>query len=230
MKAASTIDRCTKCIMPASYPEIHFDKNRVSNYCANHTRTHGRSSSVELAELFRSRPKSGEFDCLVPVSGGKDSMFVLYYAVKILKLRVLAVNYDSGFQSNLGSENVRNACAILEVPLISIHANERRQKKMLRTILSISSRIGTYYHICGNCEVALRACVINTARKNNIQMVLWGGSSQENSMPDNYLSKQMGKRRFIKDCGLAKVILDSPSRSGLSPYEYCPKGAEFGLP
>lgn len=46
---------------------------------------------------------------VIPISGGKDSTFVLYYAVKTLGLRAIAVNYDSGLQSDLAEKNTGSA-------------------------------------------------------------------------------------------------------------------------
>lgn len=130
--------RCTRCILPETFPGISFDEEGVCNFCLTH-RSPPTLGEARLREIL-SAQKGERYDCVVPVSGGKDSTYILYYAVKVLGLRTIAVNYDSGFQSPLAAENARNACEMLDVPLVVIRAGRDRQMRMLREILAISPR------------------------------------------------------------------------------------------
>jgi tRNA(Ile)-lysidine synthase TilS/MesJ len=53
--------------------------------------------------------KQGEYDALVPLSGGKDSTYILYLAVKVYKLKVLTMTYDNGFVSQPAVDNMERA-------------------------------------------------------------------------------------------------------------------------
>ena len=50
--------------------------------------------------------EDGPYDCVVPLSGGKDSVYVLYYTVKKLGLRAIAVSYDNGFVHEVAIRNM----------------------------------------------------------------------------------------------------------------------------
>jgi tRNA(Ile)-lysidine synthase TilS/MesJ len=65
------------------------------------------ASEAELRQILAaaSGRKGGQYDCLVPLSGGKDSTYVLYLCARVYGLKVLAMNFDNGFQSPLAREN-----------------------------------------------------------------------------------------------------------------------------
>ena len=68
----------------------------------------------KLLEKLTSRA-SDNYDCVVPVSGGKDSTYALFYVVKELGLKPLAVSADSGFVVESAMENIENICEKLSV-------------------------------------------------------------------------------------------------------------------
>ena len=188
--------RCNLCILPSSFPNIKFNKDGICNICLNYKEESykGKLALEKILESYKNKEK--EYNCIIPLSGGKDSTFVLYYAVKMLNLKPIAINYDSGFQSKLAKENIKNICEILNVPLV-IKAN-KINKKMIKEVLLISETLGAFVHICGNCEAILRSISINLAKKKNISLILWGATSIENT-EDEYISKTTvsGKKIII---------------------------------
>jgi len=66
---------CTKCIMPESYPGVSFDNEGVCDLCRNYKPYHRCFGKEQLIEVMNSRKRAGEYDCLVPISGGNDSTF-----------------------------------------------------------------------------------------------------------------------------------------------------------
>lgn len=76
--------RCTKCILPDTFPGIHFNDDSVCNYCLEFRSVQKGIGKAKLLQLLSSHPKRGKYDCVVPISGGKDSTFILYYVVKEL--------------------------------------------------------------------------------------------------------------------------------------------------
>ena len=70
--------RCTRCLMPSTYPNITFDSDGVCNHCLSYRKPEPKG---EEALLQRIRSKSGEtYDCLLGISGGRDSCYVAYLA------------------------------------------------------------------------------------------------------------------------------------------------------
>jgi len=79
--------RCTKCVMPENYPGIKFDANGVCSHCHKYDKLWGnwvrnpdvrQESERKLKGIFeKAKSKNKQYDCLVPLSGGKDSLLVL---------------------------------------------------------------------------------------------------------------------------------------------------------
>lgn len=176
--------RCKRCIMPEEYPGITFNSESVCSYCTQYD-TNMDENKVDLLgkdkliERIRSAQKKGEYDCVIPLSGGKDSTYVLYYAVKELGLKPVAVTYKSGFQTQIGVENVQNACDALNVPCVIEEANRNIQDRLLRESLRISKTIGSFVLICMSCGTLIKAIPIKVAKQRGIPFVLFGDSARE---------------------------------------------------
>ncbi len=192
--------RCKKCILPDSFPQIHFSDQGVCNFCEDHKHfePHGEQ---KLTEILNSR-EGGDYDCVIPLSGGKDSTYILYHAVRILNKKVIAVNYDSGFQRSEARENVINACKALNVPLLTKNAEPECQRKLLTEILKVSELVGSFYRICGNCETNIRTLALRTARKHKVPFILFGSSKVEHIGSLSFT----GFRSFLKKITVKKAF------------------------
>jgi N-acetyl sugar amidotransferase len=105
---------CARCVMDTSVADIRFDAAGVCNYCTDFSArlqsAHSKVSDQQgQREQFLERVRQGgrghAYDCVVGVSGGVDSSYALYLAVKN-KLRPLAVHLDNGWNSELASHNI----------------------------------------------------------------------------------------------------------------------------
>jgi tRNA(Ile)-lysidine synthase TilS/MesJ len=118
------LKRCTKCILPENFPNIKFNNEGICNYCLTHVPIKYKGEAVFRILLDDYRSKGEKYDCIVPVSGGKDSLFVLYQVMNKYKLRVLASHYDSGFVSEQAMKNIGNAIKMLQVDFILEHVSK----------------------------------------------------------------------------------------------------------
>lgn len=117
---------CTRCVMDTSAGDIQFDAQGVCNYCTTFLQHSGHILHAEPAErlsqlnAFVERVKRDgqgkRYDCVVGVSGGVDSSWVLVRAVE-LGLRPLAVHMDNGWNSELAQNNIANLVQGLGVDL-----------------------------------------------------------------------------------------------------------------
>lgn len=105
---------CTKCLMPETRPRISFDEDGVCNACAwaeeKKTRIDWGSRWNELEELcekYRKRNSSG-FDCIIPVSGGKDSSYVSYMMKEKLGMHPLCITIRPPDEKDLGKSNLES--------------------------------------------------------------------------------------------------------------------------
>ena len=119
--------RCTKCILPEGYPNITFDEKGECNYCKSHQKTNYLGESKLKEKLAKYKKSGGKYDCLVPVSGGKDSTYVLYQMSTVYKMRVLAFNYDNCLTHPQAQRNVRENVNSLGVDLVT-KRNEKQKK------------------------------------------------------------------------------------------------------
>lgn len=131
-KLISQIKRCTRCILPATFPLIEFDDKGVCNYCHGYHKIDylGEEQLLQIADKHR---KNGDqVDCLVPFSGGRDSSFTLQYIVKKLKLKPVAFSYDWGMLTDLARRNQSRLCGKLGIEHILVSADIRCKRENIR--------------------------------------------------------------------------------------------------
>jgi len=116
--------RCSKCLLPETFPFIKYDTNGECNYCNNYKIKNAPKQIEELFELVRPyRHANGRPDCIVPYSGGRDSTHTLHIVKNILKLNPIAFTYDWGMVTDLARRNIARVCGKLGVENILVSAD-----------------------------------------------------------------------------------------------------------
>lgn len=119
---------CKRCIMDTSDPTIRFNSNGICNYCTSALKLiskdgyKGQKSDEEFAIIIntiKEKQKSKEYDCVIGVSGGVDSAYLLHLAHKE-GLRILAVHVDAGWNSNTAVSNIHKLCNKMNIDLKTI--------------------------------------------------------------------------------------------------------------
>jgi len=131
--------------MDDTVPGITFDENGECTFCKIHDDLENKfplNSETpqrldKLVAQIKSDGKRREYDCIVGVSGGRDSTYTLYNAVK-LGLRPLAVHFDNGWNSEIAVQNIESACEILNVDLHTHVADWEEFKDLQRSFLFAS--------------------------------------------------------------------------------------------
>ena len=129
----ANLRRCTKCIMPGTMPFIEFDGDGVCNYCRTYVphKPLGLDALRELVAPFRSRKKD-QPDCLVAVSGGRDSCYGLHVLKAELGLNPVAYTYDWGMITDLARRNQARLCGKLGVEHILVSADIPKKREYVR--------------------------------------------------------------------------------------------------
>ena len=109
------LSRCSRCILPETFPGIEFDVKGECNYCSEYEPVRVLGEQRLRSELDKYRGKGVRYDCIVPISGGRDSAFVLHQMVKKFGMKVLAVTVDSGAIMPEGYRNVETVTKVLGV-------------------------------------------------------------------------------------------------------------------
>jgi len=169
---------CNRCILDTTAEDIWFDANGVCKYCYIHDemeKRHPLDSNMQnkLNTLLKKIKKSGrhkKYDCIVGVSGGRDSTYTLLTAVK-LGLRPLAVHFDNGWNSDISVSNIKKACEKLGVELLTIVADWEEFKELQLAFLRASvpdADIPTDY--------AIYSTLYHVANQEGIKYILNGHS------------------------------------------------------
>lgn len=133
VEAIRRLKRCTRCLLPETFPFILFDHEGVCNYC-HHYKPKNLTGSVErlreLVEPYRSA--DGKPDCIVPFSGGRDSTYSLHIVKTVLGLHPIAFTYDWGMVTDLARRNIARVCGKLGVENIIVSADIRWKRENIR--------------------------------------------------------------------------------------------------
>lgn len=126
-----------------------------------------------------------EYDCVVGISGGKDSCYVAYLAKEIFNIRTLAVCYDFPFLIDLARQNVRNVCDSLELDPIIVKSKNNLEYNLLRNHLISLAGTGTTWGQCIFCHYGIDAVLFNIANEKQIPFILSGITENELWNPGN---------------------------------------------
>jgi glutamine---fructose-6-phosphate transaminase (isomerizing) len=134
--AIASLRRCDRCLLPQTFPLIDFDKNGTCNYCRNYKQIVHKGEPKLIQYLHSSQKARGDSDCLVPLSGGRDSSYALHYVAKVLGMKPIAYTYDWGMVTDLARRNISRMCGELGVEHILISADIRKKRENIRKNVS----------------------------------------------------------------------------------------------
>lgn len=126
-----SLKRCTKCILPETMPFISFNSDGICNYCTSYKPRNEPKPVEMLQDKLRTFRRTG-YDCIVPLSGGRDSCYGLHYIVKELGLNPIAYTYDWGMVTDLGRRNISRMCEKLGVQHVIVSADIRKKRSNIR--------------------------------------------------------------------------------------------------
>ncbi|MDQ3296072.1 MAG: hypothetical protein M3619_05790 [Myxococcota bacterium] len=129
---AENLQRCTKCILPATYPFVGFDEQGVCHYCRTwkSIAPKGEQALFDAVEPYRS--KDGSPDVIVAFSGGRDSSYGLHYVKTVLGMNPVAFTYDWGMVTDLARRNQARICGKLGVEHIIRSADITAKRRYVR--------------------------------------------------------------------------------------------------
>ena len=170
---------CVRCCMPESNEGMQFDEMDICQACqsAEHKiRIDWVEREKELrAILDRYRSPERDYDCIIPISGGKDSTFQLHVLTKVYGLRALAVTFSHTWFSETGKYNLQNCLDKFDVDHIMFSPSRTLVNKLARKSLF---KIGD---ACWHCHSGVGAFPLQVAVKYQIPLLIWGESIAETS-------------------------------------------------
>lgn len=202
--------RCTKCLLPETHETIRFDANGVCSVCLNFdqkNKVDWASKREQLEEILSKHRGKGDYDCIIPFSGGKDSVFTLLYAVKNLNLRPLVVSFDHGFYRPNLLESRNRALKNLGVDFLSFSPDWKLVRAlMLKSFLEKGD-------FCWHCHTGIFSYPLWVAIEKNIPLVLWGEPSSEYASYYDYSEVELvDEDRFNRIVNLGISAQDMSAR------------------
>jgi N-acetyl sugar amidotransferase len=169
---------CSRCIMDDTVSGITFNGNGECTFCKIHNDLESKfplneetpSKLQALAKRIKKDGRGKKYDCIVGVSGGRDSTYTLYNTVK-LGLRPLAVHFDNGWNSEVAVQNIKRATEILSVDLHTHVADWEEFKDVQRSFLFASvpdAEVPT--------DWVIFSVLFNEAAVNNVKYIIHGHS------------------------------------------------------
>jgi len=221
---------CTRCILPETFPGIEFDGNGVCSYCLNYEPVTVQGEE-ELEKVLASyRNKGGKYDCIVPISGGRDSAFVLHQMVRKYETRVLALTVDSGFITPEGVWNIERGTEILNVP----HVWLRNQKRIEIAKRNVKIKfhgwlkkpsINTIVPVLNSGDKTMNLQMYRFAKENKIPLVMGGSiignsSFEQEHFKTGFLGVFPDERGIYSTSAKIKLLLLFGFEYLRSPYNF----------
>lgn len=128
--------RCTRCVLPETMPYVDFDSDGVCSYCRNYPPIDFLGHEAIDEALASERKSDGRPDCIVGVSGGRDSIYGLHYVKHELGMNPVAYTYDWGMVTDLARRNISRICGKLGIEHILISADIPRKREFIRKNVS----------------------------------------------------------------------------------------------
>ncbi len=179
------LKRCKKCILPETFPFIEYNRKGVCNYCLSYKKSDQVSNNLELlkSKLERYKTSDSSPNCIIPLSGGRDSTFVLHYAKKHLDLNPIAFTYDWAMVTDLARRNIARICGILEVENIIVAADIHKKRNFIcKNVLAWLRRphLGMVPLFMAGDKHFFKYTQM-TKERTNIDLNIWGINKLENT-------------------------------------------------
>jgi N-acetyl sugar amidotransferase len=213
---------CKKCVMPDTKPDLFFDNDGVCNAC----RSYENRINVDWAKRYQEleqildrykNPSGSNWDCIVPVSGGKDST---YQVIRVLQLGLnpLCVTSTTCDLSEIGRKNLVNL-QNLGVDHVSLSPNPLTRAKLNTLGLRQVGDISWPEHV-GIFTIPVRAAV-----QYNVPLIIWGENSQnEYGGPASAQQNHILNRQWLEEFGglLGMRVSDLIGHDGFRKQDFIP--------
>ena len=206
---------CTRCVMPATKPDLKIDEEGVCSACRAFERRKEVDWSARRAELAhlieRHRNPASGYDCIVPASGGKDSHFQVL-AILEMGYKPLVVTATTDHLTDLGRRNIENLKR-QGVDYLEVSCNPIVRRKLnaigLRTVGDISWPE----------HVSIFTIPVRVAVQYQIPLIVWGENSQnEYGGPAGAEENPILSRRWLEEFGglLGLRVSDLSGQEGIT--------------
>lgn len=208
--------RCTRCVLPDQVPGSDFDEAGICIWCREGYPNYKPRGREALGPHIRQRMRSESgADCVVGISGGKDSSFAVWAMKKHFGLRVHAFTYDHDGVLPFARDNAKAVCESLGVPLTVASLGPEVHLQSFRDYFSAWIEHPSAVSAGMTCVACKHLHLFGTglAAKLNAPMVIWANCPLENSpfLALKYRGRGAARDGLLKGAALlAREALSSP--------------------
>jgi tRNA(Ile)-lysidine synthase TilS/MesJ len=191
---------CSSCVLPEDPPRIFLDDQGVCNVCASvHNKESRPLLEVDFVKMVNKyRDKKSRYDCLLMCSGGKDSVYSLYYLVKKCGFNPLVFTFDHHFENPEAMENVARATGKLGVD--SVFLRTKFMHEAFKEVMQQDNQAS----ICQLCSIWYIQEVYKIAQTYRTPAVVAGWTKGQMSLGgsragEEYQAMTAGTSKFIKE-------------------------------
>ncbi|QHT72097.1 N-acetyl sugar amidotransferase [Rhodocytophaga rosea] len=219
---------CKKCLFPETKPDLFFDDRGVCSACIAGEQKfkdinwkQRENDFYEIINYYKKKPHETGYDCIVPVSGGKDSTYQAYFMKHVCGLNPLCVCFETTAVTELGQQNLDNISK-MGIDVIHFKKNYEVYRKM---VVESFRRVGD--EMWPN-HIGIFTIPVMIAVKFNIPLIIWGeNSQQEYGGPLESIHSNILNRRWLEEFGgllgnriQDMVGVDGITEKDLTPYIY----------
>ena len=219
---------CKECLYPETKPDLFFNDEGVCTACtatsAKFTTIDWKAREKEFNELLdkhRIPPDEVGYDCIVPVSGGKDSTYQAYFMKEVCNMNPLCVCFETTVVTEVGQRNLDNLSK-MGMDVIHFKKNYPVYKKM---VIEGFKRVGD--EMWPN-HIGIFTIPAMIAVKFGIKLLIWGENPhKEYGGPEELLENKHLNRKWLEEVGglLGNRIndmvgVDGITKKELTPYYY----------
>ena len=220
------IKYCVKCLFPETKPDLEFNAEGVCSACqSSELKNIGidwkqrEKEFYEIVNYYKLPPGKTGYDCIVPVSGGKDSTYQAYFMKEVCGLNPLCVCFETTAVTELGQKNLDNLTK-MGMDVIHFKKNHEVYQKM---VVESFKRVGD--EMWPN-HIGIFTIPVMFAVKFNIPLIVWGENSQlEYGGPNlDSVKSRILNRKWLEEFGglLGNRIQDMIGVNGITEKELTP--------
>lgn len=168
------IQVCHECLYTSNHPlHLTFDESGVCSGCEVHEEKDvldwtGRADKLRaILEAYRNR-SSNNYDCIIPVSGARDSFFIVHTIKSVYGMNPLLVTYNKHYNTAVGVRNLANLRIKFDCDIMTLTVNPDTVKKITRATMR---RFGSMYW---HCLAGQTVFPVQIAVKFKIPLIIWG--------------------------------------------------------
>ena len=179
------IKYCTRCCVPETQEGVQFDEMGICTACRSSEEKMHIDWTVREKQLRtilgEAKAKSGNgYDCVLPISGGKDSFFQAHVLTKVYGLKPLAVTFNQNWVSETGFYNLQRCLEVFDLDHLQFTPARGLVNRLAKKSLDA---IGD---ACWHCHSGVGAFPLQVATRFKIPLLVWGESIAESAGRASY--------------------------------------------